>query len=215
MLLVRADLRQRLVRRTSEERNRLLQVEVWLPQLGGASLMVTSLYSLLSPPHRRLEAATLRDALESHPHSLLLGDLNAKWIWLGCQRSNSNGNVLASFLETSDHVVLNDPSQATFRSLANDAEDCLDWAICSPRAAPIFSRAVIAPDLGSDHLPLRIQLRGQSVVSEDRPRHFPTPRWAMRQVTQISRTLSLGTSRNAYKPPRKPWGRHGHRRTWS
>ena len=182
MLLVRTDLRHQLRQRTSEGRNRILQAEVWLPQLGGASLLVTSFYSLPSPPHSRLDATQLRQAL-SHPHALLLGDLNAKWIWLGCRRNNGNGQVLASFLETSDHVVLNDPSQPTFRSLINGSEDCLDWAICTTRAANTFARAQLGPDIGSDHVPLRIPLRGRAAASEAVPHQFPTPRWALRQAT--------------------------------
>lgn len=182
LLLVRSDLRHRLVRRTTVERNQLLQAEVWLPQLGGASLLVTSLYSLPSPPNRKLDVETLQQAL-SHPHAILLGDLNAKWVWLGCRRNNGNGQVLANFLETSDHVVLNDPSQPTFRSLANGSEDCLDWAICTPRAAALFPRAVIGADLGSDHLPLRIPLRGEATASGELTGQLPVPRWAVRLAT--------------------------------
>ena len=183
MLLVRSQLRHRLVHRRTVERSRSLQVEVWLPQLGGASLMVTSLYSLPSPPHRRLDASELHQAL-AHPHSILLGDLNAKWVWLGCRKNNPNGQVLANFLETSDHVVLNDPSQPTFHSLANDSHDCLDWAICSPSTTALFPRAVVGQDIGSDHLPLRIPLRGGTRAGEGRPSNFPTPRWAMRFASE-------------------------------
>ena len=210
MLLVRSDLKHRLVRRTSEERNRCLQVEVWLPQLRGEPLLVTSLYSLPSPPGRRLDLATLQRALD-HPHAILLGDLNAKWTLLGCRKNNTNGQVLASFLEASDHVVLNDPSQPTFRSLANGAEDCLDWAICSPRAAALFPRAVIGPDLGSDHLPLRVPLRGRPAACGELTRQLPVPRWAVRLATEqqkavFARNLQdrLQACNDSLDPPRSP-----------
>ncbi len=182
MLLVRSDLRHRLVKKTTDGRTRVLQVEVWLPQLGEASLMVTSIYSLPHPPHRRLDASDLSAAL-SHPHAILLGDLNAKWMFLGCQRNNPNGQVLADFLETSDHVVLNDPTQATYHSISGDSRDCLDWAIATPRATALFPRAIIGQDIGSDHLPLRVLMRSRPSTTFGPLPQLPTPRWALGRAT--------------------------------
>lgn len=151
-LLVRASLASRLLLRRSQDRHRLLAVEVQLPD--GTTLVVASLYA---PPRTNAAGATLRrDFLEAalgSRRAVLVGDLNARARELGCRSSNTNGAALAGYVEESGAVILNDPSVPTFHHSSSDFLDCLDWAIATPAASALFTCSV-GEDVGSDHLPL-------------------------------------------------------------
>ena len=154
-LLVRATLRHHLLLQRSADRHRLLVAELTLPD--GGSLAVASLHV---PPEASVGGAPLRrDFLEavfggsSRRRVLLLGDLNARALELGCCSTNTNGVELLEFVEASGTVVLNNPAVPTFHHSSCSFSACLDWALASPAAAGLFF-ATVGEDVGSDHLPL-------------------------------------------------------------
>ena len=173
-LLVKASVRHRLVARRTEERQRLLAVELHLED--GVRLTVASLYAptAASRGHGVLRRDLLAEALSSR-HAVLVGDLNARAVELGCRTSNVNGEVLADFLDGGVALALNDPGVPTFAHSSYDFLDCLDWALATPAAAASLS-AVVGGDVGSDHLPLVVRRSGQRPASR-RPPQEERRRW--------------------------------------
>ena len=177
-LLVHASLQHREVLRITNSRHRLIAVEIDLPD--GAPLTVASLYAPPSLLSGHLQPEMLESILR-RPRALLLGDLNAKSLSLGCRGRNRNGTILEETIDVTDAVVLNEGRVPTFHSVSYDAYDCLDWAIASPRAARLFPRCRVGQDLGSDHLPLlldRPRQRSRSTAPTQGP-----PRWRTSRVT--------------------------------
>ena len=150
-LLVHAAFQQRQVVRETRHRHRLVAVEVILPD--GAPLVVASYYA---PPaeYIGLLSRALLDLALRFPRAIVLGDLNARSVELGCRRTNANGDVLVEALEDLGAIVLNDPGQPTFYSYANQSFDCLDWALATSSAARLLPHCRMGEDIGSNHLPL-------------------------------------------------------------
>ena len=158
-LLVRSSLRQEVANRRSCDRQRLLSVLVTFPD--GWRLLVSSLYAApanLERGGRPLAVDLLRQGL-SYPASLLVGDLNARSLDLGCRSTNRSGEELAEFLDASGTFVLGDPAVPTFSHSSCDFSDCIDWALATPAAAASLS-STVGLDVGSDHWPLLVRRSG-------------------------------------------------------
>ncbi|KAF0304083.1 putative RNA-directed DNA polymerase from transposon BS [Amphibalanus amphitrite] len=100
------------------------------------------------------------DLLPSDDETLIVGDLNAhhpSWD-SGCEAADRVGTRIADWLERIDWAPLNsgDPTFASYRSGGQSAPDL---AVCGSALAR-RSRWWIGPDLGSDHLPMVVEMRG-------------------------------------------------------
>ena len=176
-LLVLGALRPRQVLTLDSSRHRLIAVELDLP---GGPLRVASYYA--PPPRtsgRALSRAFLDQAFDA-PRVLLLGDLNARSVDLGCRQTNPNGDILAQAIDELDLVVLNSPDRSTYYSNFNDSHDCLDWALASAPAARLFGHCKVTEDVGSDHLPLLLAARHPA--REHVRRTSAVPRWRTSRV---------------------------------
>ena len=119
-LLVHTRIQHRLLLRRSASRHRLLVAELVLHDGGG--LVVASLHV---PPEASVGGSPLRrDFLEAvfggdgPRRRILLGDLNARALELGCSSTNTNGVELLEFVEESGTVVLNNPAVPTFHHVS-------------------------------------------------------------------------------------------------
>ena len=180
-LLVHAGFAQREIVRETRHRHRLIAIEVNLPD--GAPLVVASYYAPPAENNGPLSGPLLNLVLH-HPRALLLGDLNARSVELGCRRTNANGDVLVEALEGINVSVLNDPGQPTYYSNAQLAFDCLDWALATRPAARLFS-CRLGEDIGSDHLPLLVErIRPGGRRQRQQQQRSPTapPRWRTSRV---------------------------------
>ena len=172
VVLVHRSFHHSLEHRESRLRQRLLSVKV--RNRDGRDVLVSSLYSAQGPLDR-----SLLDLAFSAPAAILVGDLNARHLELGCSSSNESGDVLLSFLEERPVVVFNDPNVATFHHTACSFSDCIDWALGSASIASQFGCSV-GPDVGSDHLPLMVSSTRRSAAQTPLT---PPVRWRTSRVT--------------------------------
>lgn len=88
------------------------------------------------------------------PNSILLGDLNSKHQYWGCQRSNRAGNVLYDVLMCSNFEIY-PPQSPTYFPGGNRLPSFLDIVLSN---SPLqFEPVKVLDDLGSDHLPIQIE----------------------------------------------------------
>ena len=88
------------------------------------------IYSYYNKPQTDLNIPLLTKALEANVQVVILGDLSAKHISLGCKQSNKNGAHLASMLVTSNAILANQHLGDTYIPTSESrSSDKLDWLI--------------------------------------------------------------------------------------
>ncbi|MEL7308005.1 MAG: endonuclease/exonuclease/phosphatase family protein, partial [Pseudomonadota bacterium] len=163
----------------SARRHRLLGVDV---RIGSRWLRVAALYVPPVASGFQLDVQLLADGLGS-PLAVLVGDLNARSVDLGCRSTNAHGRALADFLLDGPEdgaVILNDPGQPTFLHNAADFCDTIDWVVATPRASQ-FLRADLGRDVGSDHWPLLVHTTSPVL---ERRRTSDVLRWRTSRLTR-------------------------------
>jgi len=157
----------------TESKHRLLSLVIRRP--AAPDLVFSSLYA---PPQGAIGGAKLKDsyldAALFYRNALLLGDLNARSVALGCRKTNPNGQVLLRYLDTSENIALNDPAQPTYLRTNSGYADCIDWAVATATCSSRLSCGR-GPDVGSDHYPLLVFTAGHSIPIA--PSGPPLPRW--------------------------------------
>jgi hypothetical protein len=88
----------------------------------------------------------------------LLGDLNSPNVCYGSRTSTPPGLHLQQVLDDQGLLVLNDPTQPTFISASTGLSNLLDMIICEPASMELVYSCQVAGDIGSDHLPVHLQL---------------------------------------------------------
>jgi len=95
-----------------------------------------------------------------------MGDLNAYSPLFGATRTDTRGRALEDFIDENNLVVLN--TGAGTHVLSNRSKSNLDVATASHNIARIANWSVHCETLGSDHLPVFINLQDPAVI-EDMP----------------------------------------------
>ena len=106
--------------------------------------------------------------------SIIVGDVNAhhpRWD-RACDPADAVGERVAAWMETVGWVPLNS-GEATFASYRSGAETAPDLAACSAALAR-RARWLTGPDLGSDHLPMVVEIRAVTAP----PRRIRKAKWA-------------------------------------
>ena len=114
------------------------------------------------------------DALPTGDKTLLVGDANAHHpMWdTACEAPDAVGDRVAGWLERVGWTPLN-TGEPTFTSYRSGSHSAPDIAACSAALARRASWAT-GPDLGSDHLPMVINIR----ATDARPPRKRKARWA-------------------------------------
>ncbi|GFW63434.1 hypothetical protein TNCV_401001 [Trichonephila clavipes] len=115
------------------------------------NLTISNMYH---PPNQKSLPDNLLDISESN---LLVGDLNAKHSSWGSVINNKRGVELHNLMDDSAHLALNDGSP-TYSSHSYHTEEALDVSIVSSDIFPFFKWTVLQ-DIGSDHLPILVELK--------------------------------------------------------
>ena len=199
-LLVHHHLRWRAPSRRSVRRHRSLSVDVLLRDRW---LRVTSLYAPPVASGFDLDGGLLSAGLDA-PFSLVVGDLNARSVLLGCRSTNRHGEDLADFLERAQSVVsLREVTRPSFLHRSCGFQDTIDWALATTAAARLL-RAELRPSVGSDHLPLLV-LSSRPVLHARRD--SAVPRWrtsAVRDWAPFERAVSTELQEAALVPAPVP-----------
>ena len=122
------------------------------------------------------------------PNSLILGDLNSKHSYWGCQRENRAGRILFEEMMRSNFEVHFPPSPTFFPSGAR-IPAALDIALSTTQIQ--FEPIQVADDLGSDHLPIFVQiLNSPQTQIYNQVRSFGKARWD-RYKQYLNRNIDL------------------------
>lgn len=110
----------------------------------------------------------------SNKKIIVIGDLNARLLFLGNTRSNCAGTALNKFLERYDNFLcLNKPNQFTFEKefqvpVYRKVQSVLDLCLATIEATPIISELDVLHDPHSDHFPLILELQlGKSTFKNE------------------------------------------------
>ena len=144
----------------SPDQDDLAAVEVVLGT--GEKLAVVSYY--IAPPNNGLDATALDGFLNDYPACIITGDLNAKHQFYGCRSTDRAGEELFNFVESNDMLVLNNPDQVTYHNLHHGSSEILDYVLATRAAATKITSCNTGEDVGSDHLPLIIQMTMKRMV---------------------------------------------------
>ena len=120
-----------------------------------AKLAVISHY--VPPPSNGPDATALAPFFAAYPACLIVGDLNSKHQFYGCRSTDRAGEELFNMVESNNLIVLIDPDQATYFDAKHS--DILDYAIATEAVARMAKECTVGEDIGSDHLPLMIELQ--------------------------------------------------------
>ena len=128
-------------------------------KLQGEDLDVLNVYI---PPNARLEANEFKYYLDQlHENYIVCGDLNGRhWRWEPSAnvRENNTGKVINDLLDEVDHLTLATPPDLPTHTGGHTGHtSTLDLSLCSANLLP-RTLVTTLPDLGSDHLPVRIKL---------------------------------------------------------
>lgn len=125
-------------------------------RVGTLDLAVVSLYI---PPAVPYDVSDLENILDCVPTPYVLcGDFNAHHTMWGSVRSDSRGRRLAALFEERNLHVLNDGSPTFVQSTRRSS--CLDLTVVSASIARHLAWSVGTDMLGSDHVPVLINIRG-------------------------------------------------------
>lgn len=147
------------------------KVEVHISKV--RKLTITNVYC---PPPLKITAA-VSDYLKSAKNSLILGDFNAKDPELGSKgRPDDAGKALLSMI-TNNRLRLLSQGLLTFTSWKGNKE-ALDLILATEDVAKLATGVEILPDVGSNHVPIAINIRD----STEHPKAFPELRLALNKA---------------------------------
>ena len=118
-------------------------------------------------------------ALPADDNTLLVGDLNAHHpLWdLNCDAADAVGERVAAWLDSVGWTTLNsgEPTHVSYRSESQTAPNLAACSTSLPRRAAWR----LGPDLGSDHLPMIVEV---NAPDHRRPRRIRKSRWAFQKA---------------------------------
>jgi hypothetical protein len=134
-------------------------------RVGADKYCVISYYC---PPGANIDLNTdlLEQYLARYNHLVLLGDLNAKHLYYGSQRTDSRGEILFDFVERNDLLVLNDPNEMTRHAVSTGHSDLIDYAIVSRAVSRQGMVCYVGEDVSSDHFPVHLRLKLRCRIDE-------------------------------------------------
>ena len=142
-----------------------------------------TIINIYRPPIRTGEADERQDrfdpnCLPADNSTVILGDVNAHHpLWdHGCEAADAVGDRLAEWFDRVGWTTLNSGA-ATHASYRSGAQTTPDIAACSSTLAPRVAWT-LGPDLGSDHLPMLLEVRGAGNSDTTRRK----TRWAFRRA---------------------------------
>lgn len=162
----------------------------------------TTIINLYRPPIRATEEDDREDhfdpsLLPSDDETIIVGDVNAhhpSWD-AACAVADGVGDRIADWMETVEWLPLNS-GEATFASYRTGGQSAPDLATCGAALAR-RARWVLGPDLGSDHLPMVIELRGAGVE----PRRIRKPKLAYEKADWVAFRDSCEAALDGAGPP--------------
>ena len=123
--------------------------------INGERMAVVTYYV---PPFVDIDPTLLDPLLTTYPAALLFGDLNARHQYFGCRRTDRAGELLFNLAEQYDLTVLNNPEQPSHYGPIGEPE-ILDYALATSRSSRFVTSCNTWDDVGSDHLPLKVELQ--------------------------------------------------------
>lgn len=117
----------------------------------GETFTIVSIYS---PPSERLPLEAMSSITKNSNNIIMVGDLNSKHSNWGCSTTNQKGKILADWLDITQALEIQNHGMKT--SLRSDTT--IDLVLTTPNIS--FAQCKTLPYLGSDHLPIFIELDG-------------------------------------------------------
>lgn len=127
-----------------------------------------NIYNMYHPPDINNLPINLQELL--NVGTICLGDLNAKHPIWGCSMANSRGNELLDMIDDRSFTILNDGTPTHF-SYSFNTKEALDISIVSSDISP-GCRWTVLENLGSDHLPVLIELKKRQLVTTSREKQW-------------------------------------------
>ncbi|KAF0288070.1 putative RNA-directed DNA polymerase from transposon BS [Amphibalanus amphitrite] len=145
------------------------------------------LINIYRPPIRPDESDERQDLfdpthLPSGDSTIVAGDLNAHHpLWdADCDEADEVGERIATWLDSIGWTTLND-GRPTFTSYRSGGQTAPDAAFCSPSLAR-RTKWSIGPDLGSDHLPMLLEIRTGGAP----PKMIRKTRWSFKKADWLA-----------------------------
>ena len=127
-------------------------------------------------PRTFFDAAAYRQLTREYSQdTIILGDLNAYSPIFGANSTDTRGRALEDLIDENNLVVLN--TGAGTHILSDGSTSHLDVAIASSNIARLINWSVHCDTLGSDHLPVFINLHDPAVIDGS-----PLPHWAYKRA---------------------------------
>jgi len=135
-----------------------------------------TLANVYQAPDKPFDRDGYRSLFETYCRdAIILGDLNAYSPIFGATRTDARGRQLETIIDDNNMVVLNTGAGTYVRRTGEMSH--LDVAVASTNIARIANWYVHDDTLGSDHLPVTIQLHDPAVVEDS-----TVPRWSYRRA---------------------------------
>ena len=132
------------------------------------SVIIVNVYHA---PRTSFDEAAYRQLLTEYSQdTIILGDLNAHSPLFGANSTDTRGRVLEDLIDHYNLVVLN--TGVGTHVLCDGSTSHLDVAMASNNIARVASWSVHCDTLGSDHLPVFINLQDPAVVDDVLPPHW-------------------------------------------
>ncbi|GFY71999.1 RNA-directed DNA polymerase from mobile element jockey [Trichonephila inaurata madagascariensis] len=130
------------------------------------------------PPNQGCLPDSFLDLATANVSSIFIGDLNAKHTSWGCSVNNSRGCDLNA-ADDRALIFLNDGSP-THNSFSYNTAEALDIALASADVFP-FCRWSVLGNIGSDHLPIKIELKKpwKSILTREMFWNFDKADWLL------------------------------------
>ena len=116
---------------------------------------------------------------------LIVGDFNAYHPLWGCNQSDARGRAVASFLEQTGLLVLNDGSMTR---LGHSSESAIDLSLASARIAPDFEWRTLGSVLDSDHYPI-IMTTNETEIPRESVRMMKSANWDVYKSSPVWRDI--------------------------
>lgn len=171
------------------EHNEITAAEIKLRN--NERLLLASIYC---PPEITLSKKALLHISNLHHRHLILGDLNAKHVELGCKTTNKSGRILDEWIIDRQLEIIGN-SQPTFQK--GDHKDKIDWIVGDTETALQTDNYEIHSQLGetsTGHSPISFELKLNADVRDEECARkqfvFTKANWKL-----YTRTLNQGLKR--------------------
>ncbi|UYV79947.1 GRIN2B [Cordylochernes scorpioides] len=139
-----------------------------------------NIFNMYHPPNNKLiDDGTMAQFLTDN--TIIVGDLNAKHQLWGCSMPNPRGKILSNLFDDNAFMCLND-GNPTHHSYSYNTAQALDISFSSP---DIFHKCKwqILKSIGSDHLPILIEISTKSKTSSIKEKfwNFKKANWNLYQ----------------------------------